>query len=81
MLIVHVFSFLILAFAQAKDPDRIVSVHYENEEFRITPGLSSDDVNVVAWANYTNDQAANGWMYLEIITSESFPDQIQVELT
>ena len=73
----YIFSFLIFGFAHSLDPDRIVSVHYENEKFRMSPGLSKD-VNVVAWANFTNDQATNGWMNLEITTSESFSDHIQV---
>ena len=33
--------------------------------------------SVVVWANLTNDQADNGWMYLEISSNQHFPDEIQ----
>ena len=59
------------------DPNRHVSITYKKDDgFRVVDGFSKDD-NVVAWANYTNDQQENGWMYLEITTNEIFPDHIQ----
>ena len=34
----------------------------------------------VAWANFTIEVNTTGWSYLEIQTSDQFPDKIQVRL-
>lgn len=33
----------------------------------------------VAWANFTNQVNSTGWSYLEVQTSDQFPDKIQVD--
>lgn len=53
-----------------------VSVTYHNGYFQAMPGINYFE-SVVAWANLTNDQENNGWIYLEITTNKDYPDEIQ----
>ena len=53
-----------------------VSVTYNNGYFQAMPGINYFE-SVVAWANLTNDQQNNGWIYLEITTNKDYPDEIQ----
>jgi len=34
--------------------------------------------DTVAWGNYTNEVNSTGWSYLEVHTSDQFPDKVQV---
>ena len=71
----HFYTILILSlFTSTKS--ETVSVTFNNGEFQVLPGINYFD-SVVAWANLTNDQENNGWMYLEITTNKDYPDEIQ----
>ena len=38
-----------------------------------------EDHSIVARANFTNAQTSTGWMFLEVQTRESAPDQLQAQ--
>ena len=66
--------FILSLFTSIKS--EIVSVALNDGDFQVLPGISYFD-SVVAWANLTNDQENNGWIYLEITTNKIYPDEIQ----
>ena len=71
----HLFKLLIFCFFTSINTE-IVSVTFNNGDYQVLPGINYFD-SVVAWANLTNDQENNGWMYLEITTNKDYPDEIQ----
>ena len=60
---------------EVADSSRTISVAWVGGHFQVLPGINYYD-SVVAWANFTDDQRDNGWMYLEISTNDRFPDQV-----
>ena len=38
-----------------------------------------EDHSIIARANFTNAQTSTGWMFLEVQTRESAPDQLQAQ--
>ena len=60
---------------EVADSSRTISVAWVGGQFQVLPGINYYD-SVVAWANFTDDQRDNGWMYLEISTNDRFPDQV-----
>jgi len=59
-----------------EDTSREISVAFVGDKFEILPGYQYFE-SVVIWANFTNDQKNNGWMYLEISSNAEFPDDVQ----
>ena len=60
------------------DNSQAISVAAVADGFDILPGYQLL-ASVVVWANFSNDQAGNGWMYLEITSNAAFPDQVQAK--
>lgn len=48
--------------------------------FQLVDGELTTSSDTVAWINYTNAINETGWSYLEIKTTHTFPDKIQVTL-
>jgi len=67
---------LLVAGDNDKDENSAISVAYNDGVYQVIPGYNFFS-NVVAWANFSNSQLENGWMFLEVSTSSSFPDDIQ----
>merc|ERR1719318_242775 len=59
-----------------EDENKVVSVVTIEDKFKVLTGHLQSK-SVVAWANFTNDQKDNGWMYLEISTNPAFSDEDQ----
>ena len=60
------------------DESRTISVASVGDAFDVLPGYQLLE-SVVLWANFTNDQKVNGWMYLEMSSNAGFPDDIQAK--
>ena len=60
------------------DDNKVISILSVGDKFEVLPGRNIFE-SVVAWANFTDDQRSNGWMYLEITTNQAFPDDLQAK--
>jgi len=60
------------------DDNKVISILSVGDKFEVLPGRNIFE-SVVAWANFTDDQGSNGWMYLEITTNQAFPDEVQAK--
>lgn len=74
-------SFWALAKCSQSDPSGFVSVTFSKGQWRVIPQLMDwdEDHDLVARANFTNAQNSTGWMFLEVQTRETAPDQLQAE--
>ena len=63
------------------DPSGFVSVSYRDGQWNLTAEFLDweEDHSIIARANFTNAQSSTGWMFLEVQTRESAPDQLQAE--
>eukprot|EP00092_Neocalanus_flemingeri_P103747 GFUD01132790.1.p1 GENE.GFUD01132790.1~~GFUD01132790.1.p1 ORF type:complete len:586 (+),score=132.83 GFUD01132790.1:1-1758(+) len=61
-----------------EDESRVISIVAAGDKFEVLEGYQLFD-SVVVWANFTNDQKNNGWMYLEISSNQDFPDEVQAK--
>ena len=63
------------------DPSGFVSVSYRDGQWNLTADFLDweEDHSIIARANFTNAQSSTGWMFLEVQTRESAPDQLQAE--
>ena len=64
------------AAAATTDTNQVVSVTYNDSQYRVLPGYQHFDT-VVVWASFGNDQRDTGWLHLDISSSASFPDHVQ----
>ena len=61
------------------DKSAIAYASYINQKWMVVQDIKDWESNdtIVAMAKFDNDQQKTGWMYLEVKTKESAPDDVQ----